>query len=455
MVFGRASSLKGQNMPRNKACGSGSPVGSRLPVALLACVGLGIAAAAVGRAAPGEGPANWPRLRGPDAAGHGLGVRLPAEWPETAWAWTAPLPGTGNASPVIWQGQIYVVSAVPEDGSKRLTCLSAADGRVRWERSYPGSLDRLHKQNSLATSTPVANESGVYWLRHADGLVHAEAVGHDGRPLWSREVGPFAGEHGFGASPALWRDLLVVPSDTDGESFVVGLATADGSKRWRIPRETTRTAYSTPLVLEGPGDAAVVVLASMSHGLTGLDPRDGRMLWERKCFPKRTVSSPVLVGLGADRLVLGSCGEGGGDNTLVALRLPPLGAAPAATGPLEPEIAWQVDRSASPYVPTALAAACGIVLWGDRGVVTCVDPASGAERWKGRVGGNYSASPIRLAGTILNVSSDGEIVTLADGEAFEVLGRTPLGEPSRATPAVAGSRVVFRGERSLWAIDGS
>lgn len=423
---------------------------STVLLALAAATELGGAPAA--DVAPGGGPADWPRLRGPDAAGHGFGVRLPAAWPETAWAWTTPLPGSGNASPVVWKGQVYVVSAVADDGSKRLTCLSAADGRMLWERSYPGSLDKLHKQNSLATSTPVAHESGVYWLRHADGMIHAEAVGHDGRPLWTRVVGPFAGEHGFGASPALWRNLLIVPNDTDGESFVVGLSTADGSERWRIPRETTRTAYSTPLVIEGPGDG-VVVLASMSHGLTGLDPQDGRVLWQRSCFPKRTVSSPVVVAAGNGSLVLGSCGEGGGDNMLVALRLP--AAVVASGGPsVEPEIAWQVDRSASPYVPTPLAAPCGIVLWGDRGVVTCVDPASGGERWKGRVGGNYSASPILLDGMILNISSDGEIVTLADGEAFEVLGRTPLGEPSRATAAVAGGRVFFRGERSLRAIDG-
>lgn len=403
-------------------------------------------------AARAAGPANWPRLRGIDGSGLGTGVRLPPQWQESDWVWTDVLPGSGNASPVVWGEHVYVASAVAEDGSKRLSCLSTTDGRRLWERSYSGSLDTLHKQNSLATSTPAVDGSGVYWLRHVDGTVHAEGVGHDGSPLWTHVVGPFAGEHGFGASPSLWRDVLIVPGDSDGESFVVGLATTDGSERWRIPRETTRTAYSTPLVLDVSEDQPQVVLASMSHGLTGLDPRNGRVLWERKCFPKRTVCSPIVVATRDGRLVLASCGEGGGDNTLVALRLPESPA--AGSPPAEPEIAWQVDRSASPYVPTPLVASCGIVLWGDRGVVTCVDPADGAERWKGRVGGSFSSSPILLEGMILNVSADGEIVTLADGDAFEILGRSALGEPSRATPAVADGRVFFRGDRSLRAIDG-
>lgn len=437
-------------MPRRRT----EPRGFDLTVFLVGAV-LWPALVSVGHAAPENGPDNWPRMRGPEATGRGSGVRLPPQWDEAAWAWTATLPGTGNASPIVWGDRVFVVSALPEDGSKRLTCFSATEGKRLWERSYPGSLDALHKQNSLATSTPAADAMGVYWLRHIDGKVLAEAVAHDGRPLWTREVGPFAGEHGFGASPAVWRDVLIVPGDSDAASFVVGLSTADGSERWRLPRDTARTAYSTPLVLETPGRGPAVVLASMSHGLTGLDPRDGRVLWERRCFTKRTVSSPIAVSTGAMHLVLGSCGEGGGDNMLVAVRFPLADDAGEGAGkPAEPEIAWQVDRSASPYVPTPLVAGCGVILWGDRGVVTCVDMTTGAERWKGRVGGNFSASPILLDGMILNVSAEGEIVTLADGEAFEVLGRSPLGQPSRATPAVAGGRVFMRGEQSLRAIEG-
>lgn len=115
-------------------------------------------------------------------------------------------------------------------------------------------------------------------------------------------------------------------------------------------------------------------------------------------------------------------------------------------------IAYTIDKSAAPYVPTPLESNGRLYLWGDRGIVTCVRAADGSPVWKDRVGGNYSASPIALGGRIINVSSDGEIVVIADSDTFEVLGRTPLDEETRATPAVAGGRILFRSASHLWAL---
>jgi hypothetical protein len=55
-------------------------------------------------------------------------------------------------------------------------------------------------------------------------------------------------------------------------------------------------------------------------------------------------------------------------------------------------------------------------------------------------------------GTVINVSSDGEVTVLADGDAFEVLGRSPLGEECRATPAVADGKMFFRSVSRLAAL---
>jgi hypothetical protein len=59
------------------------------------------------------------------------------------------------------------------------------------------------------------------------------------------------------------------------------------------------------------------------------------------------------------------------------------------------------------------------------GIITAVH-ADGSPLWKGRVGGNYSASPIALGGRIINVSSDGEVVVIADGESFAGYPDTPF-----------------------------
>ena len=73
--------------------------------------------------------------------------------------------------------------------------------------------------------------------------------------------------------------------------------------------------------------------------------------------------------------------------------------------------------------------------------------------WKGRVGGNFSSSPIRIGEEILNISSDGEMVTLVDGEEFQVLGRREVDEECRATPAVAAGILLVRTKSRLFALN--
>jgi len=398
-------------------------------------------------AALAAAPAEWPRWRGHEGAGQGGDVALPGDWDAIAWKWKAALPGEGHGSPVVFRGGVYAAAADEAAGKRFLTCHDAADGHLRWQREFAGPIERHHAQNSSASGSVAASDHGVVWLWATKDNLRVEALTPAGEPLWHVDLGPYACEHGFGASPAVWRDLVIVPIDHDGPSAIVALDAATGRERWRTPRETARTAYSTPLVIDrGDGSAPQLVVASNAHGLSGLDPATGRLLWETKCFPRRTVSSPVLAG----PLVIGTCGEGGGDNLLVALPLPT--ALPAAGGrPLAPEPAYSLDRSVAPYVPTPVTSGPRLYLWGDRGVVTCVQAATGETLWRGRVGGTFSASPIVAGGTVINVSADGEIVAIADGDAFEVVGRAPLGEACRATPAVAGGRIYFRTTRQLFA----
>jgi outer membrane protein assembly factor BamB len=429
----------------------GAMGGAIVLVALGACAVRSRAAEALAQ------PQNWPRWRGVAGAGAGGAARFPHAWQQADWAWTAVLPGQGHASPVVWRGRMYTASA-DEASSRRFVCCHAtADGRLLWQREIAGPIEPHHAQNSSASGSVTVDEAGVYWLWATKEQLRAEAFTHDGEPKWHVDLGPYASEHGFGASAAVWRDRLIVPIDQDAESSVVALDTASGREVWKIPRRTARTSYATPLVIEGEGATAapVVVLASMSHGLSGIDPATGRVLWERKCFPKRTVSSPVAVG----PLVIGTCGEGGGDNTLVAVRPGTLVASGEPEGdggprPPEPEVAYQLDRSVAPYVPTPVCSGKRLYLWGDRGVVTCVSVDDGSVLWRGRVGGIFSASPIVVGGTVVNTSAEGEIVVIADGEAFEVLGRTPLGEPCRATAAVADGTMFFRSVGKLHALRG-
>jgi outer membrane protein assembly factor BamB len=388
----------------------------------------------------------WSRWRGRDAAGQGGEGAFTVAWSADAWAWKVDLPGVGHASPIVWRDHVYTASADEAAGVRYLLCHDLATGKRLWSREIPGPIDRHHTQNSSASGSVAADPLGIYWLWGTRDNVRLEAVSHEGQPRWHVDLGPFAAEHGFGGTPTVCEDLVIVPLEQDGPGFVVGLDVVTGKERWRLPREgVDKAAYSTPLVIKSASTHAVIC-TSHGHGLYAVDPGTGRVLWEHRCFPRRTVSSPIQ----AAGLLIGTSGDGGGNNLLVAVKPPDVSSADASRA--EATVAYSIDKSAAPYVPTPLESKGRLYLWGDRGVVTCVRVADGALVWKGRVGGNYSASPIVLGGRIINVASDGEIVVIADGDSFEVLGRTPLDEETRATPAVADSRLLFRSASHLWAL---
>jgi hypothetical protein len=52
------------------------------------------------------------------------------------------------------------------------------------------------------------------------------------------------------------------------------------------------------------------------------------------------------------------------------------------------------------------------------------------------------------------IDDDGVVVVLSASDQFELLGKNPLGEPSRSTPAVASGRMYVRTESHLISIGG-
>ena len=93
---------------------------------------------------------NWPEFRGPTGQGIATG-RLPTEWgPAKNVAWKQPIPGRGWSSPIVYQGRIYLTTAV-EEGNKgmslRALCLDAKKGDVIWDQEvfHPtGKPPRMH-----------------------------------------------------------------------------------------------------------------------------------------------------------------------------------------------------------------------------------------------------------------------------------------------------------------------
>jgi outer membrane protein assembly factor BamB len=384
----------------------------------------------------------WTRFRGPNGTGVSDATTVPVKWTEADYNWRVKLPGGGHSSPVLWGDRIFLLAA--NAGNLSVLCLAEQDGRLLWKQDYPHGEYELHKFSSFASATCAADAERVYFTRQNGGEMFLCALTHDGKPAWEHPLGPFESQHGSGHSPIVHRELVIVANDQMREGAIVAVERRTGKPVWSLPRSPGMADYSVPCLLEQPGLAPLLIFNTREDGINAVDPATGKLVWSTGAgaLRMRSVSSPVVAG----GLTFASCGSGGGGNYVIAVR-------PPTDGTTVAKVAYEVRKSA-PYVPSPIAYNGLLFLWSDGGIVTCIDPATGAEKWQERAGGNYFSSPVCIDGKLYGTTTSGEVVVLAAGPEFQVLARNRLGDATHATPAVAHGRIYFRTWEHLISLGG-
>tara|TARA_Y100001934_G_C12311651_1_gene755237 strand:- start:188 stop:1408 length:1221 start_codon:yes stop_codon:yes gene_type:complete len=385
---------------------------------------------------------NWPRFRGPNGAGVSA-APIPVQWKPDQIKWKTPLPGVGHGSPIVWEDRVYLLCANENTGQRTAVGLNTKTGKIVWKKSFTADKHRHHKQNSFASTTPAADHSGVYFTWGTPEALTLIAFKHDGTVIWRANLGPVKGGHGFGASPIILGDLVVLNNDQDGDSSLIAVDKASGALKWKTPRQSQRLTYSTPCLYQAPGRDPELIFTNWHHGITGIDPATGKVNWENDVFGKpakeRAIGSPIIAG----DLVIGTCGFVTNLKHVVALR---------PKGGLMEE-AWRIEKSV-PHIPTLLLLGKNLFLWNDQGVVTCADAATGKVKWTERAirSGRFLGSPVAANGKIYCAEASGKIVVLrGDGE-FGLLAENDLDDTCHTTPAISNGIMYIRTYTQLFAI---
>ena len=314
---------------------------------------------------------------------------IPATWTEKDYRWKVTTPGISYSSPVVWEDRLYTTCTTEETGTFIVLCLKTSDGSVVWRREFQAKVHPKFKSNCDASTTPALDKDRIYlaWATPDEHVLLA-LDRQRGTQMWRHDLGPFVAEDGFGNSPVLTGDVVMVANDQDqgGVSSLVALDRQTGQTRWKIDRQSKKAAFSTPCLFEPPGGHAQVIVTSCAHGITSLDPDRGTINWELNAFELRTTGSPLVAG----GIIFASNGAGTSGKYLVAARpgIPEQG--------VQPVILYQI-KEAVPYVPTPLARWPLVFLWADRGTATCIDGPTGKVHWRQRLGGDYLGSPVRVA----------------------------------------------------------
>ena len=173
---------------------------------------------------------NWTRFRGPNGSGISTAQTVPIEWSEKDYNWTFDLPGTGNASPVIWKDKLFITSASVSKGLQYLQCINVGNGKTLWEKEYTFKKYKTHSNNSFASNSPCVDDDAVYVLWQTPAGSPLIAYSHDGKKLWEYELGPYKHGQGGGTSPIIYKDMVIVSNDGKGNSFLLAVNRKTGKE---------------------------------------------------------------------------------------------------------------------------------------------------------------------------------------------------------------------------------
>jgi outer membrane protein assembly factor BamB len=418
---------------------------------------------------------NWPQWRGPLGSGVAPAATPPLTWSETENVkWKASIPGSGNATPIVWNDKVFILTAVPtgkkmepdsstaesppgrqgRPGQSRgvqpseilqftVLCLDRANGQTLWkqvareERPHEGH----HRDGSFASPSPVTDGEHLLAFFGSRGLYCYDL---NGDLKWDRDFGEMKTRNSFGegSSPALHGDIVVVVWDHEGEDdFVVAVDKRTGKELWRRDRDE-QTNWTTPLIVEVEGTAQAIVAGAKAT--IAYDLETGKELWRGPELTGNVIPHPVRL---QDTVIVMSGFRG------AALHALELGSSGDLTG--TEAVRWSYTRN-TPYVPSPVLSG-DFLYFASRnsGIFTCLDAVSGevhfaAERLEGL--GDVYASPVAAGNRIYIHGRKGTCMVLERGSELKVLSTNQLDEDTDASAALVGDEMFIRGRHSLYCI---
>jgi len=392
---------------------------------------------------------NWTEFRGPTGQGLSTTKGLPVSWDgERNVTWKQRIPGKGWSQPVIYDGQVYMTTAVSEsDGdagnqSLRVLRLDAKSGKIVWNKEVfyqdASKTQPIHKKNSHASPSPLTDGKSLFVHYGTTGTARLDV---DGNILWTNQELAYDPRHGDGGSPVLTSELLILSCDGHDVQFVVALEREGGKIRWKMPRPGHAGrgfSFTTPLLIEVAGKQQVI--SPGSDSVCAYDPRDGREIWRVRYSGWSVVPRPLY----AHGLVFVCTGW----STPSLLAIEPDGEGDVT----DTKVVWQT-KAGIPHSTAPIVVGDEIYFVSDNGVGACLDARTGEPRWKQRLGGNHSAAPIHADGKIYFQSEEGEGIVLQAGKEFMELSRNPLEERTLTAYAISGRAFFIRSLEHLYRIE--
>jgi outer membrane protein assembly factor BamB len=351
-------------------------------------------------------PAEWPGFRGPNRDDVVHGLTIATDWSQTppAEIWRRPI-GPGWSSFAVNGDLIYTQEQ--RGGDEVVSCYRLSTGAVVWRHR---DATRFWESNGGAgpRGTPAIVNARVYTLGATGVLNSLDAV--SGAVMWSRnaasDIHVTIPMWGISSSPLVLDDVVVVGAA--GKLGAYDLAT--GAPRWS--GAGGGVSYSSPHLATIDGVAQVVFLAG--PGAIGVDPATGKVLWQHE-WQGGAIVQPAITPEG-DVLVNAISMNGGEGLRRLAVR--------RTGGTWAAQEKW-TSKGLKPYFNDFVIHK-GYAYGFDGSILSCIDLADGARKWKGGRYGNGQLVLLADQDLLLLTSEEGELALVsATPDQFKEVARAP------------------------------
>ena len=373
---------------------------------------------------------DWARWRGPE--GNGVAAKdqkPPVTWTESDFAWKVKVPGRGHASPTIVGDQIFLETADASQGTQSVVCYDRKTGAQQWQTALNqgGLRQGIHRSNTYASQTIATDRKSIFAVFEHHNQIHLYCLSLDGEKLWSKVVGDYNPQFGFGygTSPIVYDGKVIVSNENKTKSGLYAYNTETGDPVWKIDRGTI-TSWSVPVVATVAGKKQLLI--SGGESVSSFNPDNGQLIWTTPASWKVTCGTMVWK----DDIVFAS----GGWPTQQTL----------AIDSKNGQMLWTNPKKC--YEQSMLVVGDYVYGVDEKGTAHCWRAEDGKEAWASRIGrGAFrtSASPVLANGNIYIPGENGKVVVIkANPEKFEPVATNVLGNAVFASFAVCSNQIFAR-----------
>ena len=376
----------------------------------------------------------WPNWRGPNGDNHAAEeADAPIRWDLESGvnvAWKTPLPGRGHSTPIVIKDSIFLTTAESDNQTQSLLHFDREGGRLmdQWVLHRGTLPPRIHSNNSHASPTPAYDGENLFVSFYTDDAIWLTSMTTAGQEVWKARVCDFKPslfQFGYGASPLVEDDLVIVAAEYDGaDSGVYALNRRTGKPVWKIDRPENLN-FASPIVATITGQRQLLLAGADT--ISSYDPQTGRQFWSIDTSTEAICGTIVWDG----RRILVSGGN-------------PLPGTWCVSGDGSQAQLW--ENRVMCYEQSLLTIKNFVFAVADNGVAYCWRTRDGGEMWKKRLfSGPISASPLLVGNRIYIASQSGMVYVIsASPDRFDLLSENATGDSIFASPVAVDDRLYLR-----------